>query len=456
MKRFMFTFLILLGGIVGIQAQKSLPDNFHLSKLSNGLEVLVIEDHSVPLATLELCVRNGAYTETDEYDGLSHLYEHMFFKANRDYPAQELFMEKVQEMGAQFNGTTSTNRVNYFITVTNPKLEEGLKFLNSAMRYPKFDKEEMKKENLVVDGEFERAESNPYFFLNQEMSKTLWGKHYSRKNTIGDHDIIKTATPEKMQIIKEKYYYPNNTLLAVAGDVDPAEVLKYAESIYGDWEPCDFDAFEKWPIPEFDPIKEDIRFIYENENTRQPFILMSWHGPDTRNDVKATYTADVFSYILSQKTSKLQQDLVDSGLAFAVNEYYQTDRYTGPIGIVIVPNPEKMEEAIKKIYEHIDMWDNDDYFTDEQLQTAKDLLKISDAYSQEKTSSFVNSVTYWWAVADIEYYVNYGENLDKVTREDIKAYVNRYIKGKPHATGIMVTKEMREQYKLDEFFKATK
>jgi len=438
------------------QAQQNLPDNFHLSKLDNGLEILVIEDPSVPLATLELCVKNGAYTETDEYDGLSHLYEHMFFKANRDYPSQEAFMQKIQEMGAQFNGTTSTNRVNYFITVTNRHLEEGLNFLNSAMRYPTFDKEEMKKENLVVDGEFERAESNPFYFLREEMSKVLWGRHFSRKNTIGDHDIIKTATPTKMEIIKEKYYYPNNTLLAVAGDVKSAEVVQLAKEIYGDWEAADFDAFEKWPIPEFDPIKENQYFVVENENTRQPFILMSWHGPDTRNDVKSTYAADVFSYILSQKTSKLQQDLVDSGLAFAVNEYYQTDRYTGPIGIVILPDPEKIEEVLTKIHEHINMWDSSDYFTDEQLQTSKDLLKIGDAYGQEKTSSYINSVTYWWAVADIEYYTNYPEEIQKVTRKDIEEYVNKYIKGKSHATGMMVTKKMREEFKIDEFFKVNR
>ncbi len=456
MKKILFTFLSLLSLQIVSYAQQNLPDNFHLSKLENGLEVLVIEDPSVPLATLELCVKNGAYTETDEYDGLSHLYEHMFFKANRDYPSQEAFMQKIQEMGAQFNGTTSTNRVNYFITITNRHLEEGLRFLNSAMRYPTFDKEEMKKENLVVDGEFERAESNPFYFLREEMSRVLWGKHFSRKNTIGDHDIIKTATPEKMEVIKEKYYYPNNTLLAVAGDVKADEVVKYAKEIYGDWEPADFDAFEKWPIPEFDPLTENQYFIVENENTRQPFIMMSWHGPDTRNDVKATYAADVLSYILSQKTSKLQQDLVDSGLAFAVNEYYQTDRYTGPIGIVIVPNPEKIEEVLTKIHEHVNEWDSDDYFTDEQLQTSKDLLKISDAYSQEKTSSFINSVTYWWAVADIEYYTNYAEEIQKVTRQDIKEYVNKYIKSKPHATGMMVTKEMRENFKVDEFFKVNR
>ena len=90
-----------------------------MSKLENGLEILVIEDRTVPLATIEISTRNGSYTEPPEYNGLSHLYEHMFFKANRDYPSQEKFLERVKELGIVFNGTTSNERVNYFITLGN-------------------------------------------------------------------------------------------------------------------------------------------------------------------------------------------------------------------------------------------------------------------------------------------------------------------------------------------------
>ena len=68
-------------------AQMDLPSNFYMQKLDNGLEVLVIEDNTVPLATVEIVVRNGSYTEDSSFNGLSHLYEHMFFKANKDIPS---------------------------------------------------------------------------------------------------------------------------------------------------------------------------------------------------------------------------------------------------------------------------------------------------------------------------------------------------------------------------------
>src|SRR4051794_32702326 len=75
-------------------------------KLDNGLEVIVIENHTVPLVTVDIAVRNGAFTEPDEFAGLSHLYEHMFFKSNKVIPSQERFMQRVRELGIVFNGYT--------------------------------------------------------------------------------------------------------------------------------------------------------------------------------------------------------------------------------------------------------------------------------------------------------------------------------------------------------------
>jgi zinc protease len=436
-------YLIALSLMVMLAEAQKLPANFHLTKLKNGLEVLVIEDKTVPLITIEICVKNGSYTEAPDYNGLSHLYEHMFFKANKDIPSQEAFMDRVNELGMQWNGTTSNERVNYFFTLNKKFLNEGLSFMNSAIRFPMFDEKEMKNENPVVDGEFQRAESNPTFWLAKDMDKKLWGENYSRKNVIGNHDVILTATTEKMKTIQKKYYYPNNSILVIAGDVDYNEAFKKAATVFESWEPSDFDPFAKYPVPEFAPITKSDFFITENPNARNNIIMIGWHGPDTRNDLPSTYAADVFSFILQQKSSKLQQELIDSGLAFYANLNYATCKYTGPINMFLVPNPSKIEEVLAKVDEHINQWDSDTYFTDEQLATAKRLLEISDAQGREKTSEFIHTVTYWWASASIDYYTNYVDNLKKVTRADIKKYVNTYIKGKPRITGFLTTKEGR-------------
>ncbi len=168
---------VLTLGILSVTgfAQPRLPEHYYWQKLPNGLEVLVIENDKVPLATIEIAVKNGAYTEGPEYSGLSHLFEHMFFKANQEYPDQEKFLKRTQELGAIWNGTTGDERVNYFFTFDKDSLNAGLKFMNAAIRFPIYRTEDMQKERPVVDGEFQRAESDPGSQLWLASQKKLWG-----------------------------------------------------------------------------------------------------------------------------------------------------------------------------------------------------------------------------------------------------------------------------------------
>jgi zinc protease len=447
-------FIVVIAAAMNIGltfSQTNLPANYFMTKLSNGLDVLVIEDRSVPLATIEINVKNGAYTEPAEYSGLSHFYEHMFFKANKDIPSQEEYINKTNELGMSWNGTTSVNRVNYFFTLPSKNLDEGLKFMNSAIRYPLFLESEMKNEHPVVNGEFQRNESNPEFGLYYEWNKKMWGKDVSRKIPIGDHDVILSATPEKMKTIQQKYYWPNNSLLIVAGDVNHTEIFDKVKNLFGDWKPSGFDPFKKWPVPEFEPVEEDITFITTNENVKAPVIYMGWHGPDTRKDVKATYVADVFSYIVNLESSKFSKELVDAGLALQVGVNYSTDIYTGPIQLRIVPNPQKVKECLAMVEKHIDMWDSDSYFTDEQIQSAKNQLAIQEEYGREQTSSYVHTLGFWWAVESINYIVNYIDNINKVTRADIKSYVRKYIKDKPKVSGLLLSPSMQQTMGIKKF-----
>ncbi|MBA3648456.1 MAG: insulinase family protein [Chitinophagales bacterium] len=452
MKRYQLILVFLFVFCSITKAQNHLPPNFFLSTLDNGLQILVVEDNSVPLSTIEICVKNGSYTESDEFNGLSHLYEHMFFKANKDIPSQEAYLKRVNELGIQFNGTTSEERVNYFFTMPVHNLDAGLQFMNSAIRYPLFLPSEMKKEDPVVDGEFQRAESDPTFSLEDKFNRKMWGGLYSRKNPIGDHQIILSATQEKMKVIQGKYYWPNNSILVIAGDVHHNEVFDKVKNIFGDWQPSGFDAFQKWPIPEVKPLGGDtLNFVLTNQNARVPIVFQGWHGPDTRNDVKSTYAADIFSTILGLASSKFQRELVDSGLALQAGLSYQSAKYTGPIQLFCVPNPVHLKECMKKLEGEINQFDNADYFTDEQLETAKNQLIIQDTYNKEKTSSYVHTVTFWWASASIDYYTTYNDMVKQVTRQDIQDYIHKYIKGHSKVSGILLPPQMQDAMKINSY-----
>ncbi len=344
MKRKWLILLLAVASLTSI-AQPRLPKNYYWKKLDNGLEVVVIENSRVPLATIEIAVKNGAYTEGPEYSGLSHLFEHMFFKANKDYPDQEKFIRRTEELGMIWNGTTGTERVNYYFTFDKDSLDAGLRFMNAAMRYPIYRSEDMQKERPVVDGEFQRGESDPGFQLWIESQKKLWGENFTRKNPIGEHDVINTATPEKMMIIKDKYYHPNNSILIIAGDVKHEDAFKLANEIYGDWKNSGFDPHEKYPIPDFKPLAKNDFFIKESSIAQTPYIMINWHGPEYRKDSAATLAADIFSTALGLNSSKWQQALIDKGLATYAGVGYETEKYGGPIEIFMLPTPANMKEC---------------------------------------------------------------------------------------------------------------
>ncbi len=444
--------LLLVAATFTSIAQPRLPKNYYWQKFDNGLEVVVIENHKVPLVTIEIAVKNGAYTEGPEYSGLSHLFEHMFFKANKEYPDQEKFIERTKELGAIWNGTTSDERVNYFFTFESDSLDAGLRFMNAAIRYPIYRTEDMQKERPVVDGEFQRAESNPFFQLWIDVAKRTWGENFTRKNAIGDHDVINTATPEKMMVIKDKYYHPNNSILVICGDVKPDHAFALAKKIYGDWEHSGFDPHEKYPIPEFQPLQKTDYNIKTASIAETPFMMLQWIGPEYRSDSAATLAADVFSNILGLNSSKWQQALIDKGLASFSGVQYNTNKYAGPIYALALPNPSKMKDCHDEMLKQISMWADDDYFSDEQLQTAKEILIRNKIRKEEKPSSQASGITYWWCSTSLDYATDYDENLQKVSRADIQQYIKKYIAGKPYVAGMILNEEMKKQYKPEEFF----
>lgn len=435
-------------------AQPRLPEGYFWKKLPNGLEVVVIENSKVPLATIEIAVKNGAYTEGPEFSGLSHLFEHMFFKANKDYPNQEAFLKRTQELGAIWNGTTDVERVNYFFTFDRDSLKAGLKFMNAAIRFPIYREEDMKKERPVVDGEFQRAESDPGFQLWYGIQQKLWGDLITRKNPIGIHEVINTATPEKMMVIKDKYYFPNNSLVTICGDVKHEAAFALAESIFGDWASSGFNPHEKYPIPPFKPLTKSEYFIKETSIAQTPYIQLSWQGPAYLTDSASTVAADVFSTIVGLNSSKFQQSLIDKGLASSVSLGYTTSRFVGPIDVFVVPNPGKLKECYDELLNQINQLAKADYFTDEQLNDAKAILLRNSVHRKEKPSTLASQMSYQWCSTSLDYYTDLDSNYQKVTRADIQKYITTYITGKPYAAGIIIAPELSKQQNVASFFVA--
>ncbi|MBS1503731.1 MAG: insulinase family protein [Bacteroidetes bacterium] len=326
--------------------------------------------------------------------------------------------------------------------------------MNAAIRFPIYREEDMKKERPVVDGEFQRAESDPGFQLWYEVQKHLWGDLITRKNPIGIHEVINTATPEKMMVIKGKYYVPNNSLLTICGDVKHEDAFALAERIFGDWPNSGFDPQVKYPIPPFPALDKTQVFIKETSIAQTPDMQLSWQGPSYLTDSASTVAADVFSTIMSLNSAKIQQALVDKGLASYVSVGYTTCKYVGPIDIFVNPNPNKLKECYAELLNQISHFADADYYTDEQLQEAKDILHRNFIRANEKPSSLPSQISYDWCSTSLNYYTDQEKNYQKVTRADITRYIDKYIAGKPMVAGLIIKPETSKEVNAASFFVA--
>ena len=418
------------------------------SVLPNGLEVVVVENHGVPLVTLEVVVRNGAFTQTPEFAGLAHLYEHMFFKANDRYPEPEQTIERASQLGAVFNASTREELVNYYLTLPSDSIAAGLDFLAAALLSPKFLPEELAREREVVIGEYDQNESSPFFRFDQEMGQRLWTTQFSRKNTIGDRDVIRATTPAKMRAIKDLYYLPNNSLLIIAGDVNPDAALAQATRILGPWKRGS-DPFTTAPVPSIPPLAGTVGYIRE-EAVNTATVQIQWHGPSVRKDEDATFVADVFSDLLNAPASRFQRKLVDSGLWEGVIVNYYTLNNVGPITISGQANPDKLRTALKALDAELREAVKPGYFSIEELNAAKAQRAVSSAFGLERSSEFSHTIGFWWSVSGLEYYLKYVDEMARRTPVQLQDYARKYIIDKPHVVGVLLSAEARAQLKLTE------
>lgn len=416
--------------------------------LDNGLEVLVIENHLTPIATVELVVKNGSFTEPEEYNGLSHLYEHMFFTANAKDTTEEEFLRRVSRLGIIRNGTTHEENVQYYFTLPKKNLEPGLEFMADAIMSPAFREDELKEQIAIVLGEFDRHESNPFFNYQRKVAHALWGERFiSRKQPLGVRSTISAATREKMFTIKNKYYIPNNSLLIVSGDVNTEEVRHLVERHFGHWKEGP-DPFETDP-PERTPPLDSIRLVVDNVDVPTVNVGVRWHGPSIGIDDKATFTADVFLYIVLQQEHEYRKKLEESGLVKSISFWYYTQRYVGPISADLETTPENLREAMRVFWQQIDKFDDPNYVTEEELETAKAVLRNRIIFDSEKLTEFTKNTAFWWASAGLDYYERYLDELSKVSKADIRDYVQKYVKGKPYVLAFALSKASEDKMKFD-------
>jgi zinc protease len=422
-----------------------------VSELDNGLDLIVVEKHDAALVTIEIAVKTGSFTETPRTNGLSHLYEHMFFKGNAALPTQERYMKRVGELGIQFNGTTSTERVNYFITLPSRNFAKGMQFMADAILSPLFNMDEMVNERKVVIGEYDRNEANPSHYLWRAMRHQLYGDEAYRKNPLGEREVILSATQDTMRDFQRRYYVPNNACLLVVGDVNLTEVKVLAEQLLGvqRWKNGDDPHWPpRAPLPRLAETKAIVVSEPDGIVGKQKAVVLAAHlpGPDVGRDEAATFVADVWGTLCGLPSGRFQRAFRDGGLAEGgASLGYYTQREGGEIHFSATAKEGKVYECRDALLAEAAAMGRAGYFTEEELKLAKRQLRIARAYEAQSGESLSHNLSFWWASSSIDYYQEYLERCDEVTLDQVAAFVRTYLVGRPMVIACLASKENAEK-----------
>ena len=443
-----FAATLLMVSLVTLRLSAA-PETPHRT-LANGLEVFVVENPAVPLATVCLAFRGGASAQDPDTAGLFHLYEHMLFDGNEKYPTQAAFMAALNRMGvANWNGSTGTQYINYYITVPSDKLAEGIEFWSWAVKKPLFDSGKLEREKQVVINEIRGYHTDPGHIAEEGLESRVFSSYPWRKNIDGPEDTIQKATVGQLEAIRAKYYIPRNAAVLVGGDVKADKVFALAERYFGDWEGGAAPVIGE---PPQGPVPEGIALVYPDDSFYQGVAQVScrWRGPDVLRQTKDSYVSDVLLSLMSSPVGRFKSDLMASGIGLYDPEYigfsYQTSRDGGDyqFGTYLVAKDPATEdnildrtEALRGILKDefaLIAKDPKAYFGPGELEKAKAKLVDQNLLSQEVASHFVTgTLTFWWSVATADYFFGYADNCAKVTWADISSLIGRYLVSAPSA-----------------------
>jgi zinc protease len=201
-------------------------------RLANGARVLLFPEASRPTVTVNMTVLVGSRHEGYGESGMAHLLEHMVFKGTSQHPE---IPKALRDHGASFNGTTNSDRTNYFETMpaTDANLEFAIAMETDRLVNSFVKGEDLKSEMTVVRNEFERGENNPGSILSQRIASTAYEWHNYGKSTIGSQSDIERVPIDNLQAFYKKYYQPDNVVLIVAGKFEEPKALALVEKYLG-------------------------------------------------------------------------------------------------------------------------------------------------------------------------------------------------------------------------------
>jgi len=424
---------VLLQLCVSAALQSSLDSVVRRKTLPNGLEVIVVRNSAVPLATALVAVHNGAFTQDSGDAGLAHMYEHLLFHSFRNSP--DAFAIETTRLKGASNGETSAEVVDYYVMVPSENVVPAIGLLADLVMKARFSNGDLKAERKVVLDELQRHLSDPEGDLDRQVERTLWGSAWHRKDVSGDSASLQGISLDRLKATYARYYVPNNAALIVTGDVDPERIFTVAEDKFGDWKSAP-NPFADRPMPIIPPLERTIAVMVAKD-VLDVTIVVALDGPSVGTDPGATYAADVLFDVFNDPSSAFQRRLVAFGPFESVSGSYVTLNHTGPIEFRGTTTPENAKKALLTLIGEVQNLDLLDGVTDDDLAIARKRRQVAGALGRERTASLAPGVAVWWSATGMDYYLTYHDRMATQTADSLRRFARTYVVNTPRVIGVL-------------------
>jgi zinc protease len=400
---------------------------------SNGLQVLLMPEHSSPTLTFMVTYRVGSRNEVTGTTGATHLLEHLMFKGTPKFNREKgtSVDQLLEKIGGVYNATTWLDRTNYYANIGSEHLDRYMEVEADRMKNLWLRDADRKPEMTVVRNEFEIGENDPVQALEKEIFATAYVAHPYHHSTIGWRSDIENVPIEKLQEFYKTFYWPDNATASIIGDFDSAAALAMVKKHYG--------AIPKstQPIPSVyteEPEQTGPRRVTVKRSGELGVVALGHKIPAARHpDQPALKILNVI--LTSGKNSRFYRALTDKNLTTSVrgDTGFFHDPSLHMLYASLAPNAthEQVEKIAVDELERVKA----EGVTDGEVASAIAQILAAAAYARDGSFAVASALNEYIAAGDWTLYVNEDDLLKKVTAADVKRVANTYFLEDKRTTG---------------------
>lgn len=390
--------------------------------LSNGIRVLLLENHAAPVVSWNLWANVGSANETGQEAGLCHLIEHMLFKGTGRRPVGQIAQE-VEAAGGDMNAYTSFDETVFYINMSSKNREVGLDILADAATDPTFDAEELAREKEVVVEEISRGEDNPSQMVGQDLFARAFGVHPYGRPIAGNRETVRGVSREYLVEFYKRWYVGSNLIFIGVGDFNTEETLAKIESLFSKI-PSGIPPVQALPQ---EPAQEKNRTITRTMEIEGRYLEMGLPIPSlTHPDIAAI---DVLSHILGGgPSSRLELSVKEKKqLVSSIAAYAYTPRHPCLLIIGAILKEKAVRETITGIWQEVERL-REELPQPMEVARARENIRSSRIYERQTVEAMARKIGYFEGIAgDLNFEEEYYRRLATVTPEDVRAMAQKYL-----------------------------